>query len=189
RHLRGWRARRPRVAAAPPVRAASARVSGGRPSIVRLPHLEARTLRLPYLEAHLEVVPLVARRVVSAVLALVAARLELVHHLVEVVADVLAELLPHLPHPARHALRVLLVEAVERGRVGEVVEAAVLRPYHGEAGHEPREVAAAAPVTDGVDGLAGAEREDGHLPFAAAAAVLVDQHTRDALSRRCLPTP
>src|SRR5262245_23318053 len=70
---------------------------------------------------NLEVVPLVARRVVAGVLAFVAAGLELVHHLVEVVADVLAELLPHLPHPARHGLRILLVEAVEGRRIGEVV--------------------------------------------------------------------
>src|SRR5262249_33566828 len=102
-------------------------------------------------------------------------RLQLVDHLVEVVADVLAELLAHLPHPAGHALRVVLVHAAGRG-VGEIVEAALVRAEHREAGHEAREIPAAAPVALGRDRLARPEREHRHLPPAARAAVLVDRH-------------
>ena len=47
-----------------------------------------------------------------------AACLELVDHLVEVLAGVVAQLLAHLAHPARDALRVVLVEAAS-GVVGE----------------------------------------------------------------------
>src|SRR5207247_11420863 len=65
------------------------------------------------------------RGVVAAVVRL-ASGLQLLDHLVEVVAGLLAELLPHLAHPAGHALGVLLVEPGERGVVGERVEPAPL---------------------------------------------------------------
>src|SRR5262249_9640616 len=128
---------------------------------------------------NLEVVPVAAVGPAARVVVLgVAAGLELVDHLVEVVARVLAQLLPHLPHPARQALRVVLVEPGERGGVREVVQPAVLGAHHRETGHEPGEIATAAAVADGVDRFAGAQGEDGDLTLARAAAVLVDRHRR-----------
>src|SRR5206468_12956837 len=121
----------------------------------------------------LEVV--LTRGVVAAVVRL-ASGLQLLDHLVEVVAGLLAELLPHLAHPAGHALGVLLVEPGERGVVGERVEPAPLRPSEGEARHQAGERAAAAALAHRIDRLADAQREDRHLPLAARAAVLVDGH-------------
>src|SRR5262249_57315070 len=76
----------------------------------------------------LEVV--LAARVATGCLVGSVIRLELVHHLVEVLASVLAQLLAHLAHPACDALRVVLVEP---GRVvAEVVHSVLLRAGHRE---------------------------------------------------------
>src|SRR5262249_61656951 len=69
-------------------------------------------------------------------------RLELVHHLVEVLASVLTQLLAHLAHPACDALRVVLVEP---GRVvAEAVHSVVLRAGHREARHDAAQIGASA---------------------------------------------
>src|SRR5262247_3446957 len=93
--------------------------------------------------ATLEVV-LAARRRVAVVVLGPTTALELVDHLVEVVAGVLAQLVPHLAHPACHALGIVLVHAVEGRGVGQVVETGVVGAHHGEARHEPGEVVTSA---------------------------------------------
>src|SRR5207249_3341564 len=105
------------------------------------------------------------RGVVAAVVRL-APGLELVDHPVEVLAGLLAELLPHLAHPARHALGIVLVEPGEGGVVGERIEAALLGAPEGEARHQAGERAAPAVLAHRLDRLAHAQREDGHLPLA-----------------------
>src|SRR2546426_498661 len=89
---------------------------------------------------NLEIVLVARAPVPLALLARPFAGLELVDHLVEVLAGVLAELLSHLAHPARHALGIVLVETVERGRIGQVVEPALLGADHREARHEAGEI-------------------------------------------------
>src|SRR5207244_2134580 len=109
--------------------------------------------------------------------------LELVDHLVEVLAGLLAELLPHLAHPARHALGIVLVEPGEGAVVGERVEPALLRAPEREARHQARERAAPAVLAHRLDRLAHAQGEDGHRPLTPPAAVLVDRHTDPDYSR------
>src|SRR5262245_1266845 len=108
--------------------------------------------------------------------------LEVVDHLLEVVARVLAELLAHGPHPARYALGIVLVDA---GRaVAQVVEAIVLGAHHGETRHEAHQIGAAAALAHRRDGLGDAEGEHRVLLPASAAAVLVDRHRRGIITPR-----
>src|SRR5262249_48364767 len=65
---------------------------------------------------------------------------ELVDHLVEGLARTLPELLAHLPHPAGHALRVVLVDVTERTRITEVVEPALLGADECKTRHQPSEL-------------------------------------------------
>src|SRR5438874_3554460 len=122
------------------------------------------------------------RGVVAAVVRL-APGLELVDHPVEVLAGLLAELLPHLAHPACHALGIVLVEPGEGAVVGERVEPALLRASEREARHQARERAAPAVLAHRLDRLAHTQGEDGHRPLAPPAAVLVDRHTDPDYSR------
>src|SRR5262245_27875322 len=128
----------------------------------------------------LEVV--LAARVATGCLVGSVTRLELVHHLVEVLASVLAQLLAHLAHPACDALRVVLVEP---GRVvAEAVHSVLLRAGHREARHEAAQIGASAAVAGRRDLLRDAEREHGDLLAAPRAPVLVDRHDRGIITPR-----
>src|SRR5205814_7046157 len=126
--------------------------------------------------------------VVAAVVRL-APGLELVDHPVEVLAGLLAELLPHLAHPARHALGIVLVEPGEGAVVGERVEPALPRAPEREARHQARERAAPAVLAHRLDRLAHTQGEDGHRPLTPPAAVLVDRHRERIIAARPLGQP
>src|SRR5262249_27318215 len=126
-----------------------------------------------------------AARVVTGRLVGFVTRLELVHHLVEVLAGVLAQLLAHLAHPACNALRVVLVQAC--GVVPEPVHARLVRPHHGEARHQPSQIPAPAAIAGGRDLLRHAQREHGDLLAAATAPVLVDRHGAGDYNAACQP--
>src|SRR5206468_9558539 len=111
------------------------------------------------------------------------AGLHLVDHLVEVVAGVFTELFAHLAHPARHSLRVVLVEVAQRRGIAEIVQPVIFGANQGEPGHQAREPAAAAPLALGLDLLTHSKRQHGGLSATIGAAVLVDRHDAAIIAR------
>src|SRR5256886_12586841 len=104
-------------------------------------------------------------------------RLELVDHLAEILAVIVAELLAHLPHPAGHALRVVLVEVAERAGIAQAVEPTLLGADEREARHEPGERAAPAVLAYGLDHLTRPQREHRNLLPARRTAILINRHS------------
>src|SRR5207253_8359127 len=116
--------------------------------------------------------------------------LHLGDHLVEVVARVFTELLAHLAHPARHSLRVVLVEVAERRGVAEIVQPVIFGANQGEPRHQARELPAAASLALRFDLLAHAQRQDRRFPAAIGAAVLVNWHEETIITPiSCGTTP
>src|SRR3972149_10534827 len=104
------------------------------------------------------------------------ARLHLLHHLIELRAQVLAETRAHLAGPGGHAAGVVLVHAGQQRLIVYVIQQGVLPSHDGKARDEPPQVRGATVSADSAHRHADAALEDAHPAAAGLTAELVDGH-------------
>src|SRR5262249_48885509 len=104
------------------------------------------------------------------------ARFHAVDHLVVLRSEIFSHLIAHASRPARDAPRVALVQVPKGTRVGEVVEAALLRLHDGEARDQAIELLRAAMGAGSRIGRGIRLEQQTDAAAASLAAVVVDRH-------------